>query len=97
MDSCACGRPARGDGATTSPATGAVAHYCRQCSVEHCELDRYLLARHDPRARIMTTRPCMECGHRHEGPALAGICVGCPCPVRFDGSAYPVQANADRY
>lgn len=86
MDSCACGRPARGDGATTSPATGAVAHYCRQCSVEHCELDRYLLA-----------RTCRECGHRHEGPALAGICVGCPCPVRFDGSAYPVQANADRY
>ena len=25
---------------------------------------------------------CPDCGHRHEGPGLAGICVGCPCPRR---------------
>ena len=41
-------------------------------------------------------RPCRECGHRHAGPALAGVCVGCPCPIRNAGP-YPVQANADRY
>jgi hypothetical protein len=26
----------------TSAATGSLVHWCRQCSVEHCELDRYL-------------------------------------------------------
>ena len=26
--------------------------------------------------------PCPACGHRHEGPGLAGICVGCPCEYR---------------
>jgi hypothetical protein len=25
---------------------------------------------------------CPDCGHTHEGPGLAGICVGCPCPYR---------------
>lgn len=25
--------------------------------------------------------PCPECGHHHAGPSLAGICIGCPCPV----------------
>ena len=44
---CACGRYARGYGAVTTEATGAVVHYCRQCSLEHCELDRYL--RENPR------------------------------------------------
>lgn len=24
---------------------------------------------------------CAECGHRHAGPQLGGICIGCPCPV----------------
>lgn len=24
---------------------------------------------------------CPKCAHRHRGPDLAGICVGCPCPV----------------
>lgn len=38
---CRCGRPARGD-AVTTPETGAVDHFCRQCSPEHCELDAYL-------------------------------------------------------
>jgi hypothetical protein len=23
---------------------------------------------------------CVACGHTHEGPELADICVGCPCP-----------------
>lgn len=22
---------------------------------------------------------CPECGHKHTGPELAGICIGCPC------------------
>lgn len=26
--------------------------------------------------------PCPDCGHRHEGPGLARICVGCPCTRR---------------
>ncbi len=25
---------------------------------------------------------CRDCGHTHEGPGLAGICVGCHCPTR---------------
>jgi len=25
--------------------------------------------------------PCPECGHTHQGAALAYICIGCPCPV----------------
>lgn len=25
---------------------------------------------------------CVECGHRHQGPGLGGICVGCPCPFQ---------------
>lgn len=24
---------------------------------------------------------CGACGHEHAGPALGGICVGCPCPL----------------
>lgn len=27
-------------------------------------------------------QPCPDCGHRHEGPGLAWVCVGCPCPTR---------------
>lgn len=30
----------------------------------------------------MSIDRCPACGHTHEGPGLAGICVGCPCPVR---------------
>jgi len=41
---CWCGQPARGDSATT-PATGSVWHWCRQCSALHCELDRYIADR----------------------------------------------------
>lgn len=48
---CDCGRPARGE-STTSEHTGAVAHWCRQCSVEHCELDRYLRAQPGHPARL---------------------------------------------
>ena len=22
---------------------------------------------------------CSQCGHQHAGPALGGICIGCPC------------------
>lgn len=22
---------------------------------------------------------CAQCGHQHSGPALGGICIGCPC------------------
>jgi hypothetical protein len=25
---------------------------------------------------------CADCGHVHTGEALAGICIGCPCPYR---------------
>lgn len=25
---------------------------------------------------------CPGCGHVHQGPKWAGICIGCPCPIR---------------
>lgn len=35
----------------------------------------------DPRESTMTdTDTCPACGHRHAGPALGRICIGCPCP-----------------
>lgn len=33
--------------------------------------------------------PCQDCGHRHEGPGLAGICVGCPCEYRAAETVRP--------
>jgi hypothetical protein len=47
---------------------------------------------------------CPDCGHRHTGPELGQICIGCPClsvpamlgrPVRYHPAR--VQANADDY
>lgn len=45
--------------------------------------------RHNPWMTCRTARrlaadaaACPECGHQHTGPALAGICIGCPCPIR---------------
>lgn len=32
----------------------------------------------------VTTEECPECGHEHAGPELAGICIGCPCPVTIE-------------
>lgn len=29
---------------------------------------------------------CGTCGHVHAGPELDGICIGCSCEVRSDGS-----------
>jgi hypothetical protein len=33
---------------------------------------------------------CAACGHNHAGAALAGICVGCPCPHK--GGLRPAPA-----
>lgn len=27
----------------------------------------------------MSAPNCEQCGHKHAGPELAGICIGCPC------------------
>lgn len=40
----------------------------------------------------MSMNRCPACGHTHEGPGLAGICVGCPCPVR---PGQPAGLDAD--
>ena len=40
----------------------------------------------------MSMNRCAACGHTHEGPGLAGICVGCPCPVRPE---QPAGLDAD--
>ncbi len=34
---------------------------------------------------------CVDCQHTHVGPALGGICIGCPCPNR-PGTA-PAQTD----
>lgn len=36
---------------------------------------------------------CAACGHNHAGPALAGICVGCPCPHKGGLRPAPVVAE----
>lgn len=36
---------------------------------------------------------CVECGHLHAGPHLAGICIGCPCPHK-GGKPPPAAALA---
>lgn len=42
--------------------------------------DRWQRAEHLLAIGVALTRRCDNCGHTHEGSALAGICVGCPCP-----------------
>lgn len=47
-------------------------------------LDALVMAREEPGITVPTWldrsgSDCLECGHRHTGPALGGICVGCPC------------------
>lgn len=34
-------------------------------------------------AKPKTIATCPSCGHVHAGASLGGICVGCPCPLRF--------------
>jgi hypothetical protein len=48
---------------------------------------------HVPGREVGVMSKCEKCGHQHAGPDLAGICVGCPCPVvATDGSSANVVA-----
>lgn len=45
----------------------------------------------NPRAEILGVEtgsdPCGYCGHRHAGPQLKYICIGCPCEWRLETSS----------
>jgi hypothetical protein len=39
----------------------------------------------------MSENLCDACGHEHQGPALAHICIGCACPERPAPASAPEQ------